>query len=211
MITFRKVHPDEKNLMEQIFKLRYQVYTIERSFLPSENYPKQLEQDDFDRQSTHFAAFNDEEKVLGSVRMILAQPRMVPVQKFCPGVPFEEICRLQNAAEISRLVISKKSRKLFRDNRISEEEVVVGLCQAMYEFCQTEGITHTFALMEKTLWQLLRRYGFQFHCLGHEVDMYGPVKPYVCAVSAIEWAEIIPEESPVLTARFPLPGTLAVA
>ena len=211
MISFRKVLPEEKHLMEQIFKLRYQVYTIERPFLSSEDYPDQLEQDDFDNQSVHFAAFDEEERILGSVRMILAHPRMVPVKKYCPGVSLEEICQPQKAAEISRLVISKKSRHMFRANNISEEEVVIGLCQAMYDECVAEGITHTFALMEKTLWHLLRRYGFQFHCLGHEVDVYGPVKPYVCAIAAIEWAEILPEENSVVPSIYPLPATLAIA
>ena len=211
MVVFRKVLPDEDRLMRQIFNLRYQVYTLERSFLPSDRYPHKLEIDDFDNQSVHFAALNDFDQVLGSVRMILDQPKMIPVKKYCPEVSLESECLSQNVAEISRLVISKKSRHILKENSISEEEIVLGLCRAMYDECLLKEITHTYALMERTLWHLLRRYGFQFQCLGHEVDVFGPVKPYVCDVSAIEWAEILPEEIPVTIPRFPFKETLVVA
>ena len=209
MVTFRKVFLEEKYLMKQIFELRYQVYTVERSFLPSEKYPDKLETDDFDEQSAHFAALNEEGRVLGAVRMIFTRPQMIPVKKYCPGVSFDSICLTHNAAEISRLVMSKKSRQVLRDEGVSEEEIVIGLCQAMYNECVEEGVTHTFALMEKTLWQLLRRYGFQFHCLGREVDVFGPVKPYVCDVASIEWSEIVPDEIFTPVSILPLEGSLA--
>ena len=212
MIAFRKVFAEEKYLMKQIFKLRYQVYTVERSFLPAENYPDKFEKDDFDCQSTHFAAVNDADQVLGSVRMIFARPRMLPVRKYCPEVLFDAICPPESAAEISRLVTSRQLRPMLQAHGVTEEEIVLGLCQAMYDECVEKEITHTFALMERTLSHLLRRYGFQFYCLGNQVDVYGPVKPYVCEVASIEWSDILQEEAPApasisfhpLTRTFPM-------
>ena len=44
------------HLLEQSYRLRYQVYCLERKFLRAEDYPEGLEHDEFDRHSIHVGA-----------------------------------------------------------------------------------------------------------------------------------------------------------
>ena len=42
---------NDPELMERSYRLRYQVYCVERGFLDAGDYPEQLERDEFDRYS----------------------------------------------------------------------------------------------------------------------------------------------------------------
>ena len=46
----------QRALLEQSYRLRYQVYCLERKFLRAEDYPNGLEIDVFDRHAAHIGA-----------------------------------------------------------------------------------------------------------------------------------------------------------
>ncbi len=100
-----------------VFALRYQVYCLERFFLPAENYPDGLETDQYDDYSTHIAAYNLTDLLVGSLRLVTPPAGIrFPFQEHCTqlftGVetPPHDEC-----AEISRLVISKLYRRRAND------------------------------------------------------------------------------------------------
>ena len=98
---------------ERIFALRYQVYCLERGFLPPEDYPNGLERDGYDAYSTHIAANNLTGIVVGGVRLVTPPDgEPFPFQAHCPRL-FANRTNPQNheCAEISRLVISKLNRQ----------------------------------------------------------------------------------------------------
>lgn len=139
MVEFR-FEPVEKGdpRMEELFRLRYQVYCNECEFELPEDHPEGRETDEYDKHSSHFCAIAfDPEKVdppdtpqiIGTVRIIHGfsedlPNNKLPIETHCPfwedearrletlrreGIPF---------AEISRLAISKDFRKREIDKAI---------------------------------------------------------------------------------------------
>jgi N-acyl amino acid synthase of PEP-CTERM/exosortase system len=205
--TFTKVERSNKALMEQVFRLRYQVYCLECNFLKPEDYPDGIEMDEYDDQSVHFAAMNEDGQVIGTMRLILQGKHIFPVEHHCPGIVIDKTGLPQvSYAEISRLVISKKLRRrkndeLYYEPQIEDVKVTTaeniqflrrakpmafGLYREAYQESKRIGITHWYSLMEKSLWLLLRIHGFVFEPIGEEVDVYGPVRPYIGKITQIE-------------------------
>ncbi|MFZ4701964.1 MAG: PEP-CTERM/exosortase system-associated acyltransferase [Candidatus Methylumidiphilus sp.] len=98
---------------ERMFALRYQVYCLERSFLPSDDYPNGLEHDSYDTYSTHIAALSLSDLLVGGLRLVTpADGNPFPFQAHCTEL-FANRTQPPNheCAEISRLVISKLYRR----------------------------------------------------------------------------------------------------
>ena len=209
-LVYQKVSQHQHDLMEQIYRLRYEVYGRENNFIDCAQYPDGIEIDCFDHQSQHFAAIDGTSgEILGTIRLILPGEHTLPVRQHCPYLR-EQMERIPGGrfAEMSRLVVSSKLRKrtdLTRacQDRYPEETdtflndleihcvakcVTIGLCGYAFEESRRQGITHWFALMERSLWGLLRKYGFRFHRIGGEVNVFGPVYPYIVSVFDIEQA-----------------------
>ena len=81
-------------------------------------------------------------------------------------------------------VISSKQDEI--DFKRSIRPLIFGLYREMYKESKRRGITHWFAIMERSLWRLLNLSGFNFIEIGDEVDVYGPVRPYMAELSKIE-------------------------
>ena len=101
----------------QVFALRYQVYCLERLFLPAENYPDGLEKDEYDAYATHIIAHNLSRVLVGSLRLVSPPAdNRFPFQQHCTQL-FPDRMKLPHheCAEISRLVISKLYRRRAND------------------------------------------------------------------------------------------------
>ncbi len=199
---FKKVDFNDKEMMQQLYRLRFDVYCHECNFIKAEDYPQGFESDEYDPQSVHFAAINDFNEVIGTLRIILPRPLPLPIRHHCPNLILENE---ENCIEISRLVISRKLRRRVDDklyygpqveDKIIQQEnkefmrrakpMAFGLYREMYRECKARGITHWYTLMEKPLRLLLSLHGFKFNCVGDAVDFYGPVYPHLGKTSEIE-------------------------
>ena len=203
---YKKIELSDTENMNQIYQLRFQVYGRECGFVKEEDYPDGLEIDNYDKQSVHFAAMGDDGNVIATMRMILKGKLPLPVEKYFSAIREKNLSTGQVPVEISRLVISKRLRrrkndKLYYEPNLQDPEVVddtpggflrranpmiFGLYREMYQESKRTGITHWYSLMEESLWSLLQLHGFDFECIGEEVDIYGPVKPYVADILKIE-------------------------
>jgi N-acyl amino acid synthase of PEP-CTERM/exosortase system len=102
---------------ERVFALRYQVYCLERSFLPPENYPNGLERDGYDAFSTHVAAYSMTDILVGALRLVTPPDgKRFPFQEHCTRLfPNRTYPPNHQCTEISRLVISKLYRRRVGD------------------------------------------------------------------------------------------------
>ena len=50
---FKKIELNDQKMMEQIYRLRFEVYCKECGFIKEEDYPEGIEQDSYDAQSLH--------------------------------------------------------------------------------------------------------------------------------------------------------------
>ena len=202
--SFKKITTPE--LLDESFRLRYQVYCKECHFIKEEDYPQGFETDPLDQFSSHFGGFDDQGRLIGAARLILSGCEKFPIQEHCPvlNVDWNKVDRLK-CAEVSRLTISKLYRRRANDGLYYEPQVqdvkvedggqnflrrvkpmAFGLYRAMYQESKRMGITHWFALMEKSLWLLLKIHGFVFKPIGPEVEFYGQVTPFIADLSELE-------------------------
>lgn len=214
--VFSRVESSE--LLNEIFRLRYQVYCKECNFLREEDYPDGIEKDKYDPYSLHFVA-QDQLGPIGTARLVLDSPHgFPPLEHHCSDnlridktlLPRKQI------AEISRLVISKEYRRRRNDglyynsefeDRAKQTEALhrmrtmaLGMYKEMYQESKRRSITHWYALMEKSLWLLLKLHNFNFEPIGDEIDVYGPVRPYLGDIKKME--KEVSEISPALFEYF---------
>src|SRR4030095_3961316 len=115
----RLLFDESPTMMRELFALRYQVYCRECRFLDPNNYSDELETDEYDPNSVHFTAYNLENQLVGSLRLVLPGiDQRFPVQEhgkelfdavFIPP-PLE-------AGEVSRLVVRESYRRRLGDTR----------------------------------------------------------------------------------------------
>lgn len=206
--------------MDKVYRLRFQVYCKECSFIKEEDYSDQKETDEYDPYSLHFAA-EDTEGMIGTVRLIIENPLGFPFEKHCKdklSFDFSGLDR-KRIAEVSRLVISKQYRRRTGDGlyytpdyndsgkpadgegaRRRMKPMAFGMYREMYQESKRRGVTHWVALMEKALWVLLRMNSFVFKPIGEEIDFYGTVRPYICVLEEAE--QILAQKLPNLIKYF---------
>lgn len=206
---FRKITSPQE--LQEAYKLRFQVYCRECNFIKESDYPQGYETDEFDKHSIHFGAFEPtpdghEGRLIGSARLILSTCEKFPIEEHCPNLPINrDVVRREKCAEVSRLTISKLYRRRAHDGLYYEPQVqdvtvkdkgeyfmrrirpmAFGLYREMYQECKRKDIRHWLALMEKTLWMLLKIHGFVFKPVGSQVDFYGMVIPYIVDIVDLE-------------------------
>jgi len=192
---------DNSNLLQEAFRLRYQVYCHECNFIQEKDYPEGFEKDEYDPYSIEFFA-QDSEMLIGTSRLILDSPLGFPLEEHCKNNLFIDKNSLprNNCAEISRLVISKKclskrvKAEIYEKKSLAQNSdnlmpyltpLTIGIFREMYQECERRGIDYVYALMERPLFMLLKRRGFAFNPIGEEVDFYGPVRPYLGVVETL--------------------------
>lgn len=174
---------DTPDLISEAFKLRHQVYCLERGYEASLN---NMEKDEYDCQSHHVVLCKRSSgEVIGTARLILpvASKRQTsfPMQQVCPpntfrGLPF------RGMAEVSRFAISKERRDLsVAATSLSRLALVQGLVQ----LSQDIDVTHWCAMMERSLLRLLRASAIHFTPLGEPVEYHGLRQPAYCEVKTM--------------------------
>jgi len=193
-------------MLEEVFRLRHQVYCEELGFEPQR--ASRLEHDEYDKRSVHCLLLHKATKTyIGCSRLILADP-----QKPEAPFPFESACgtslrwRFDSSAgigrerygEISRLAIIAKFRRIPRTEEVAvadragedfydgdEDErhlfptISLGLYLAMTAMVLDRGLDGVFAMMEPRLARRLRRLGILFEQVGEAVEHHGLRGPFL--------------------------------
>jgi N-acyl-L-homoserine lactone synthetase len=175
-------HPDvmigcridnDPELLEASYRLRYQVYCVERSFLSTADYPDQLERDEFDRYSLHLGVVDHHGELRATSRLIEVSVFGLPLFRHCQIFPTEaeRFRPTYRFAEVSRLCMRRQ-----RGDRAS---VIPTMYKALYQFSKRAGYTHWLVATERGLHRLLTNFGFPFRPIGPQIDYFGPVAPYL--------------------------------
>lgn len=195
---FNLVVADSPDLLEEVFRIRYQVYCEELQYEPIDKFPDGMERDIYDERSIHCLLQHKPSGVFaGCVRLILAD-RTNPLSTF----PFENICS-QNLSidfnkqsrtqfcEVSRLAVRGEFRKRSGEKQVPEglllddrqlEELEQNkrrfplIALSLYLFCTSVMVEFgldTFTLMEPRLARHLYRYGFPSIPISSIVNYHG--------------------------------------
>lgn len=204
---------EDKDVLKDTFRMRYEVYVQEFGFEKKEDHPNGLETDDYENESIHFACVNENDSVVGTLRLVLNSKKGFPIEHATETTFIGEKPERSQIAEISRLTVSKDLRRrkedgmhgvesyltkneggvLPDDGSIPDEMkgrknpiIVLGLYQIMYHESKRRGITHWYMITEKKVYYALKKYGFLFHQIGEPVQYHGERIPYLGIIENIE-------------------------
>ena len=210
----------------ELFKLRYDVYCIERAFLKADDSYDGMEFDDYDPTSTHFAAFTMDEALIGTVRLVTPRPpQAYPFELHCRTFEHFRMPPHHLCGEISRLAVKRTHRRrradavmgipgfspprepsmvlspeIERRSNDNSPMLLLGMYREMYRHSREKGIRYWFAAMERSLAYSLEKMGFKFEAIGPVADYYGDVTPYM-----LDLGELMPRlavDNPPLRAWF---------
>jgi N-acyl amino acid synthase of PEP-CTERM/exosortase system len=188
----------DRELLAEVFRLRYQVYCVENPFEDPAANPDGLERDAFDEHAVHCLLLHKGSRSwAGAVRLILPDANdpahSFALQGVCadPMISDPERFPLPQMAEVSRFCISKDFRRrqgdwLYPqsnepDDRADERRVVpnmtLGLIEGLLRMSLAHGVLYWCAVMERPLLRLLARLGIHFEHIGPLVDYHGRRQP----------------------------------
>jgi N-acyl amino acid synthase of PEP-CTERM/exosortase system len=187
-------------LLESSYRLRYQVYCLERGFLRPEDYPLGLEMDEFDPISSHVGAVDAYGELAGTARLVKDTAAGFPLFHHCSIFPQERHDTPNDRlVEVGRLSVSRHYRRRLADGalnagsalnprrsadyqganrRKARGDVLLTIIKAVYQQSKRMGATHWLAATEPSLQPLLARHGVPFRQIGPESDYFGLVAPY---------------------------------
>jgi N-acyl amino acid synthase of PEP-CTERM/exosortase system len=201
---------DDPFLMEQSYRLRYQVYCVERQFLPLEDYPDQLESDRFDRHSIHVGAVDRDGILAATARIVKPNSAGLPLFGHCTLFPLPNALEDESnlVVEVSRVSISRHYARRREDasmvvalppgsdpslaatvvseRRQHSGEPFLTLLRAIHHAAKRLHATHLIGATDAALHRWLVHHGFPYRLAGPEVDYYGPVAPYILSMAELD-------------------------
>jgi len=205
---FKRLAPGN-GLWDSIQALRYAVYCLECKYLDPARYPNERETDEYDPYSVQFAATNERDEMVATLRLV-RDSRL--------GFPMEEHARTLSAeyhrlprdktAEISRLILARSYRRRANDGLYGQELgdpeteaqaqaeatyrrsqyplILFGLFKEMYLESVSMGLEYWVAAMESSLQRMLSKFGLGLHQVGEPMSYYGEVIPYYASIRQLE-------------------------
>lgn len=189
---FMSLDADTPELQTRTFRLRHQVYCLEKGYEDPSNFPDGREIDSFDSHSVHILLEHQPSgQGVGATRLVLPiKPRSewsFPLQIVCAQnrISTSKWFPVDETAEVSRFCISKRIRT---DRRINSAEksgsagqaaldMTLGLMEGVVRRSAEAGVTHLCAAMEPSLLRLLSRLSIYFRPFGPVVDFHGKRQP----------------------------------
>jgi N-acyl amino acid synthase of PEP-CTERM/exosortase system len=193
---FKTRMADSQRLQEECFRIRHEVYCVERGFLETQLNSSGLERDSYDERSAHSLLYDRASGLaVGTIRLILAE-RGSP----SPSTPFHDLCKnrlehhpellgLAQTAEVSRLALSKRRcdiASLANGHRRRSADlkdvhpssyVALGLLRMAIEMAVRNRVDYLCCVMEPSLLRMLARCGIYFENLGQCIEYHGRRQP----------------------------------
>ncbi len=195
-------------LKHEVYKLRYQVYCIENSFENPDDYPDNLEFDEFDEHSVHYLIRHRKSgEYAATVRLILPDAnnpdKLFPLEIHCEidNIAMMQLIDRQHLGEVSRLCVSKAFRKrkndpqalvtndsdpqdfFSLDERRTFSLISVALIACTVKASYENQIHYSYGSMEPPWFRLVSALGINFKKIGPLVDYHGERWPAIIKVT----------------------------
>lgn len=197
--VFRETPARDHHDLEEAFRLRYQVYCLDRGFESADACPQGMEQDHYDSNALHcLLRDRANAQAIGTVRLVqpAATPTWfagLPLAEYAPQEGMADILRLPagTTAEVSRFAITRAAREILRgparrSSRPVDEAATqatlgekllpymsLGLIRGLVRLSMQHGITHWCLAAEPSLLRRLRGFGLHFRDAGPLVEHRG--------------------------------------
>jgi N-acyl-L-homoserine lactone synthetase len=163
--------------LQELFKLRYQVYCEEYRYLDKNHYPNKIETDEFDNHSIHFILKDRKGNIAATARMIMNSEAGFPIEKHFQINLRVPTTNRNTIAEISRLIVARKYRKKF---------LLLALIKGMFVFAHSKGISHVYSVLDDKLFPTLSKIGLPFKKIGPTSVYQGLTAPYIMDISEMK-------------------------
>jgi len=200
---FEMIPADSEELKQEVYKLRYQVYCLERGFLDPEE--DGVEYDDYDQNSCHYLIRHRESNCYMATTRLVLPDKQNPQKLF----PIEEHSHIDNKAlldtmpranlaELSRFCVSKTFRRRKNEQdlivtndadesrtineRRSSAHLTLALFTCAISMSSEHNIHYWYAIMEPALKRIFSTMGIHFVEIGPLVDYHGMRVPCVIKV-----------------------------
>lgn len=197
---YRQLSLDE--VYKDASRLRYEVFCIEKKYIPTSQHLDETETDHFDPYAVHFGAFVSN-NLIGYLRLIPCINNVCP-----PAYPHleKEISEGKKIFQASRIAITKRFRQRTMDDglfdpapylKISKNDygmsyfrrvkpMALGLYKEVYMHCKKLDVTHIAALMEPAMWRLLDMMSFPFQRIAGPIEYLGASFVYLLDIKQAE-------------------------
>lgn len=211
--NFEIISVNTDPLLEEVLRLRYQVYCIENTLADPDIHTDCKEHDPYDSHSVHRLIRH---KVTGvfvaSVRLILPNPddqvQGFPIEAYCgksfypDAIPSKQIPR-ESFAEVSRFLVSKKrlglikgtsvrNMKEFDPDTINHKRdglywylLLFGLFSAVVRMTIQHNISYWYVGVEPAFHRLLKKFGIDFPSIGPLFEYHGKRIPCLGSTESI--------------------------
>jgi N-acyl amino acid synthase of PEP-CTERM/exosortase system len=189
-------------LLDEVHRIRYQVYCVENKYEDPARNQSGLERDEYDAHSVHGLLVHTASKApVGTVRLVMhrhgTRRGSLPIHQVCqhPDLLDPDFLPLETTAEFSRFAISKAFRRRAEGcagNAEAERQteppithITVGLITIALRLAFAHGVTHVCAVMEPALLRLLSRFAIKFKPLGAQVQFHGWRQPCYTTIAGV--------------------------
>jgi N-acyl amino acid synthase of PEP-CTERM/exosortase system len=200
--AFEVVPAKTRELLDQVYALRYLVYGVEHQFEDTTRYPDRREADLYDAMSEHVALiYRQTGEVVGTARLVMPKNEMFgrfPMTEFVGQEVQQELKKypLAEMAEISRYAISKSFRRRAGEEEyadvgwsesksVSERRLMpyltLGLMRGILQMSELTKVNFFCACMRPALLKLLSQFGLHFRPVGPTVEYHGRRQPCVAS------------------------------
>ena len=197
---FTTIDADKPPFVGAAYRLRYQIYCVEKGFEDSAAHPNELERDEFDSHAVQgLLLHRPTGTALGTARLVLPLPKTPERSFVIQRLLRHESARLAasapiaSTAEVSRFSISKLSLRRLSVPKNDGSPVDyragplmrLGLIQMLIRMSVANGITHWYCVIEPSLKRMLDAMAFYVEPVGPLVDFHGVRQPCVCTLSKV--------------------------
>jgi N-acyl amino acid synthase of PEP-CTERM/exosortase system len=206
---FAVLRANTPRLLDQVYRLRYQVYCIENQFEDPNEHLDGREMDEHDAVSAHILLLHRKSGTpVGTARIIMPQLesnwRPLPVWHVLTPEgreEFERLLPLPRTAEVSRFAVSKEFRRWWRNHHGPTVEtthqhtasgelqlmqyVTFGLIQDILQLGLEKRVDYLVAAMNSSLMRIFVNLGLELEPIGRPVEYHGLRQPCVLFLANI--------------------------
>lgn len=169
------------------YKLRYQIYCLEKGFLKVENPEEEMEKDPYDERSIHFLVKSGN-RWIGTFRLVIDHLGGLPFYKVSVPDSPQFIQGKLKAAEFSRLGILRPFQKLSNGQSPhepsgKESEIMLKLLHAARDYCRANSVDHIIFLCRRSITRVLKQFELQAQQIGPTIFHYGPRIPFAISLT----------------------------
>lgn len=182
------------------YRLRYQVYCLDRRFEPPERFPDGMESDGHDDQAAHFIVRERRTgEWRGATRVILSAPEELPMNQACQFLNNVRQMGAERIMEMSRLLITRpptppvptlydiKARVTDAEQQRgaggSDSAILLGLIRAAQRYGLENQFSHMVFLTTPALARILRRLQLDLRQVGAPCEHRGLRAPFLLSLT----------------------------